>query len=491
MAQYHTENLAAAFATAAMTHPDRQAIVAQDLTLTYGKLWLIVQSFALRMQAIGIDQNAVVALKSTDVIASVAVMFATTLLGAGFVVWEDRLLEDHVVIPTHVLRSPDVSPPENAPSILMDERWSPKNIPLPDQPERYFLGLAADPTAPWWYLHTSGTTGRPKYLALSQRMAIDRSRAVTADFQGAKTRFCALFPCYTRPFFVRAMAALVNGSTIIDTIDADFMQAQGVTLVCGSPRQAEQWLTGKRLAHRLPVLQISGARFAPKLATDLLGAFEQVQDVYGSSETNKAFVNCMTLAGGAIVTRPAVQDSNIEIRRADASLCCHGEIGELRIRNSYTVSGYIAAPEATAMAFRDGWFHPGDLARWDRDGALEIVGRVDEIINLGGLKIDPLSVETALRGAGIRQAACFRDPHGALRLLACVEIDTICDTDWILRQAMERCVATLGPLVTPALIYVVDKIPMTHDGVPLRGQCAVLAKDLHRFEEGNHDRITP
>ncbi|PKQ14414.1 MAG: hypothetical protein CVT68_11995, partial [Actinobacteria bacterium HGW-Actinobacteria-8] len=456
---------------------ERQAIVAADMTLDYRKLWLIVQSFALRMQTEGIDQSSIIALKSTDMIASVAVMFATTLVGAGFVIWEDRLLRDGVVTPTHVLRSPEVSSPEGAPSILMDASWSPKYTPV-DADAVARLSGAAGPEAPWWYLHTSGTTGSPKYLALSQRVALDRSRALSTDFQGAGTRFAPIFPCSTRPFFVRAMAALINGATIVDTIDPAFMQAQGVNLVCGSPRQAEEWLAGRKLSPRLLLLQVSGARFSQEQAEALLGSFHKVEDVYGSSETNKVFVNVKTLDEGILVTRPSAQDSVVEICKPDGGLCTRGEIGEVRIRNGYMVPGYIDVPEATARAFRNGWFYPGDLAHWDNQGALHIVGRVDEVINLGGLKIDPLAVEHSLRVDGVRNAACFRDPHGAMRVLAFVEIEGHHDPEQVVRQAMDRCAATLGTVMTPALIYVVSRIPMTHDGVPMRHECELMAKDM-------------
>jgi acyl-coenzyme A synthetase/AMP-(fatty) acid ligase len=470
-------NLTAAFARAAAQHPARDAIVAADITLTYDKLWLIVQSFALRMQSEGIDRKAVVAVKSTDMIASVAVMFASAAIGSGFVVWEDRLLSDGVVRPTHVLRSPDVAAPDQIASTLMDPSWSPLNFPVPKDAASHFPGYDKAET-PWWYLHTSGTTGSPKYLALSQRMALDRSRAVSGDFQAGETRFTSLFPCTARPFFVRAMAALTLGSTIVDTIDPAFMQAQKVTLVCGSPRQSKLWLDSGKLSSRLLLLQISGARFSQELAAEMLGAFQKVEDVYGSSETNKTYVNAQTLDEGLVVTRGCAQDSTIQIRHPDGSLCGSDEVGEVFVRNGYMIAGYIDAPDATKRAFHDGWFRPGDMGHWDTNGVLCIDGRVDELINLDGLKIDPVAVDEALRVPGVRLAACFRDPDGAPRLLAFVELETSQDPEPLVRAAMARCSKLLSPSRTPALIYVVPQIPVTHDGVPRRRECERLARDM-------------
>lgn len=47
--------------------------------------------------------------------------------------------------------------------------------------------------------------------------------------------------------------------------------------------------------------------------------------------------------------------------RADGSVADPGEEGEVRIRNSYLATGYLDAPEASARAFRDGWFHPATV----------------------------------------------------------------------------------------------------------------------------------
>lgn len=475
-------NIGAALARVAAEHPDRDAIVAADLRLSYSKVWKIVQAFAVNMQGIGIGQDTTVALDSRDLIASVSVMAATTLLGARFVLHNPMTgIEPGPLV---VLYSPDRPAPkvEGARVVQMTAAWSPMSTPVEPETATGFAG-ALSAEAPWWTIHTSGTTGQPKALLLSQRIAFDRSVAVAGDFLAGETRFVSIFPCHTRPFFVRAMAALVNGATILDAVDPAILAAEGVTLFAGSPRGVQDWLTTWKPKQRFARVQVSGAPFSDAIAARMLATFDAVDDVYGAGETNKSFVNRRTLRAGQVCRIGLPQDSTIEVRRPDGQPCATGEVGEVRVRNGYLAPGYRDAPEATRRAFRGGWFHPGDLAKYEPNGALTIVGRVDQIINLGGTKVDPVEIEEVLHDVpGVRQAAVFLDPLEQLppRTMAFLLLETGADIVSTIDNAISRCGEKLSGLKTPGYFFVVPEIPMTHDGVPRRGECARIARTLSR-----------
>lgn len=476
-------NIGAALARGAAAHPDREAIVAPDMRLSYLKLWQLSQAFALNMQANGIGQGVTVELQSRDMIASVAVMVATALLGARFVLHNP--LTGIEPGPVALLHSPESSPktvPPGAQVVAMTADWSPRSTAVgPDTALAFPGAIAAD--APWWTIHTSGTTGQPKALILSQKIAFDRSVAVAGDFLGAETRFCPIFPCWTRPFYVRAMAALVNGATILDSKDPAFLAAEGANLFAGSPRQVLEWIEAARPGQRFRQVQVSGAPFSDEAAQRMLAVFDLVDDVYGSGESNKSFVNRRHLQNGRMTRTGMPQDSVVEVRNAENRLCAIGEVGELRVRNSYLVPGYRDAPAATARAFRDGWFHPGDLARWEANGALIIVGRVDQIINLGGVKVDPLEVEDVLQEVpGVLQAAVFLDPREQTppRTMAFLVLAPSADIVSTVDAVVAHCRQRLTGIKAPGYFFVVPDIPMTHDGVPRRAECARIARDLPR-----------
>ena len=73
-----------------------------------------------------------------------------------------------------------------------------------------------------------------------------------------------------------------------------------------------------------------------------------------------------------------------------------GGVGEVVYRSPQLCEGYWNNPEATQEAFRDGWFHSGDLARIDAEGYIEIVDRIKDVINTGGVLVASREIEDAL-----------------------------------------------------------------------------------------------
>jgi fatty-acyl-CoA synthase len=88
-----------------------------------------------------------------------------------------------------------------------------------------------------------------------------------------------------------------------------------------------------------------------------------------------------------------------------------GETGEVIVRGPNVFSGYWGRPEATARAFRNGWFHTGDMGRRDEEGFLYLIGRKVEMIISGGENIYPAEIERAAQTvAGVREAVAVGIP---------------------------------------------------------------------------------
>ncbi|WP_222598544.1 class I adenylate-forming enzyme family protein [Lentzea tibetensis] len=75
-----------------------------------------------------------------------------------------------------------------------------------------------------------------------------------------------------------------------------------------------------------------------------------------------------------------------------------GEIGEVCVRSTNMMSGYVDDPELTARVLRDGWLHTGDFGRLDGEGYLRLFGRIGDIIKAGDTKVYPADVEKVLTG---------------------------------------------------------------------------------------------
>jgi len=71
-------------------------------------------------------------------------------------------------------------------------------------------------------------------------------------------------------------------------------------------------------------------------------------------------------------------------------------VGEVVYRSPQLCDGYWEDPEATAEAFKDGWFHSGDLVRRDAEGYIFVVDRIKDVINTGGVLVASREVEDAL-----------------------------------------------------------------------------------------------
>lgn len=132
---------------------------------------------------------------------------------------------------------------------------------------------------------------------------------------------------------------------------------------------------------------------------------------YGLTETNaigsvNAGLLYLAKPSSAGRTVPAVTD--IAIFDEQEQPVAQGERGEVCIRSPANVLGYWNKPEATAEAFRNGWFHTGDIGYLDEDGFLYIVDRMKEIIIRGGENISCIEVEAAIyQHPAVAEAAVF------------------------------------------------------------------------------------
>ncbi len=107
----------------------------------------------------------------------------------------------------------------------------------------------------------------------------------------------------------------------------------------------------------------------------------------------------------------------------DGNVLPEGQSGLLRFRSVAMANGYLDDPVANARAFRSGWFYPGDTGSLDERGYLTLGARADHLINLHGVKIDPLQIEQILcSDPAVRDAAvaAVDTPRGGRALVAAV-----------------------------------------------------------------------
>jgi long-chain acyl-CoA synthetase len=465
----HHMNIAFAFQDVARQFPDREAIIAEDITITYANLWRVVERFAAKMQSKGVSRRSVVGIDTTDMIVSVASILALSLLGASHILVDSDFLITGRKGVTHFFRSPERKGTPGLPFEMMDETWSPK-FPCEVDPLIEAPGFL-DMSDTCWILGSSGTTGRPKYVSIDQKTVWNRVSVVKSDYTNCETRIFLVFGCNSRPFCIRAISILLSANTIIDSHDVNFLRASGVNLVCGSPKQLAVWLGDRELSPKISRLQVSGSRLTQAMAHKLLKSFDVVEDVYGSSETIAVYINKMQLISGVIESHGSPVESTVEILDSGGKLSAIGQPGAVRIRNGHMATAYDGLAKETEEHFRAGWFYPGDLAKWKPNGVLCILGRDDDVVNLGGVKFNLADFDASLTASPlVKNACCFVDPlaANASKLSACLQRVNGTSAQAAARSAWDHCANAFGTENAPATILVVQNVLLTQDGVPRR-----------------------
>jgi acyl-CoA synthetase (AMP-forming)/AMP-acid ligase II len=161
-----------------------------------------------------------------------------------------------------------------------------------------------------------------------------------------------------------------------------------------------------------------------------------------------------------------------------------GEVGELVVRGPNVFAGYWGKPEATAEAFRGGWFHTGDLGRVDDDGFITLVDRKKDMIITGGENVYPIEVEQVLyRHSAVREVAVVGVPHdqwGETPIaVAALKDGAEADADDLIGYARER----LAHFKCPSRVEFVAELPRNATGKVLK---TTLRKDYGGSEASVH-----
>jgi oxalate---CoA ligase len=155
----------------------------------------------------------------------------------------------------------------------------------------------------------------------------------------------------------------------------------------------------------------------------------------------------------------------ISIITADGSRAADGETGEVCVRGPALTSGYLNDPQDTAAAFSGGWFHTGDLGYLDPTGYLFLSGRIKDMINRGGEKIAPYTVEMALLSQpAVQDALAFPvpDPTYGEEVNAAVILQP---GHHATEADLQRyCRSRLAAFEVPKRIHFLDRFPRTAKG---------------------------
>ena len=269
---------------------------------------------------------------------------------------------------------------------------------------------------------TSGSTGAAKGVLLSAA-ALVASATATHDRIGGPGHWLLATPAQYIGGVQVLVRSLLAGTTpgVVDLsvpfrsdpfadAAAPVLAASGPRYTAMVPTQLTQLLAegGRGLAalRSFDRVVIGAAATPTDLAERAADAGVRIVAAYGMSET----------ASGCVYDGTPLDI--VTVRLADD--------GRIELAGPMLANGYRRDPAATAAAFHNGWFATGDTGRWHA-GWLDVIGRADDLINTGGVKVAPALVERVLMAQPGVRAACvvgLPDPHwGQAVVVAIVPVD--------------------------------------------------------------------
>lgn len=347
---------------------------------------------------------------------------------------------------------------------------------------------AAAPDDPALVMATSGTTDQPKIVPITHRQLMARGRKTRQLLElGSADRCLNLMPlCYLHGLNSGLFGPLLAGGAAIcpESFDQqsfrDGVNEHGATwYTAGATHQQAilGWLRREPAmiaGHRLRFAR-SGSAPLPARAhgelESLLGV--PVVESYSSTETGTMAANPPAGLRKPGTVGICASDDEVAIMDDKGNLAQAGVTGEVVVRGPCVVTSYENDPAANHRAFRDGWFHTGDLGRFDSHGYLMLSGRLKDIINRGGEKISPAEIDAALlTHPAVAEAVAFPVPHPSLHEEVAAAV-VLARGALTTEKALREFLATLlAPFKVPRRILLVPEIPKGPTGKPVRAGLA-------------------
>jgi acyl-CoA synthetase (AMP-forming)/AMP-acid ligase II len=277
--------------------------------------------------------------------------------------------------------------------------------------------LAIEPDDDVIQLYTSGTTGLPKGVQLTNRNYLAIFRLVAGSeglkYEAGETVLGAM------PFFHVAgvniaLIAMASGARTVVVKDLapdlvlDLIQMERVNYAFLAPAIILMLMHAPRMAtvdlSSMKVLSYGASPISDDLLMKAKARFRcDFVQFYGMTETTGAGASLPPEghdpAKGKLRSC-ALARAGVEVKIVDGAgeEVPPGAVGEVVIKSPVVMKGYWNQPEATAAAVRDGWMHTGDAAWRDEDGYFYIYDRVKDMIVTGGENVYPAEVENAIAG---------------------------------------------------------------------------------------------
>ncbi|GGK56035.1 long-chain-fatty-acid--CoA ligase [Ornithinimicrobium pekingense] len=495
-------NLAHNLARTAEQHPDRPAVVLDDLRLTYAEMEHSVRRLAGWFRSQGVGEGDRVALMLPNVPSFPVVYHAVLRLG-GVVVPMNPLfrrreiafyLQDsgaRLIVATPGEDVESAAAAEGAQLMAIGPEGLSSWVHGADatEPVTEVVERAGDDTAV--ILYTSGTTGRPKGAELTcdnlqTNLATSTETLLHLGPEDVVMGCLPLFHVFGMTVALNTAVATGAALTLVPRFDPtkvlQVMERDRATVFAGVPTMYGAMLAAVGAVQTRPDLSalrvaVSGGASLP---LEVMRRFEEtfgctILEGYGLSETSPVAsfnhpdrerkAGSIGVPVRGVEMKLALPEGGGDVPPGDGEA-----IGEICIRGENIMKGYWRQPEATAAAIDEaGWFHSGDLARRDEDGFYFIVDRTKDMIIRGGLNVYPREIEELLyEHPAVAEAAVIGVPHAELGEEVAAYVVLRPGAEATEAELVEHVRSQVAPYKYPRTVTLIEELPKGATGKILK-----------------------
>ena len=455
----------------------------ESMSLNYRQLGRLIGAIVIRLKENRLTQGALLGIYADDPRLAIASAMAANWLGVPWIEvnYEALNAENFKITHTICLFKDSDKFKHNRKLIVTDEWTNDSRIDF--WQEIYpFEGFKAPKTIAR-VNQSSGTTGRKKFIL---RTAESEYNSYNKDYyynNNKRRLVCLLPPLSAGGFNARLRNLLLGGANI--SVNKNNFNLYQVDTVLGSPFHLNEILKAPDSDKNLKVTDaiLMGGGVTNDFVNRLHKIFDSVHITYASTEIGmvgskevknmSVFDNKMKL----------VSDKNLifEIIDQDENICPLGKVGIVRLKRHGENVIYTDKTQSE-------WFYPGDAGIRYKDNEFSIVGRVNDSLNINGTTINALDVDDIIQSNDfVEDGYCFiREGQGGineLHLIAKFTSDQNQESNTIM---LLKIVSKYVPeTAIPKSVFIVDTVPRTNTGKPIRHKIAKMLDQKINMENNN------
>ena len=469
-----------------LENPEDIAVQGRGVRMTRASLRTVSLLAAKRMQELGIGPGAIVAFSSGDPLVSIAVVLATGILGAAWVPARPTAIKVLGARITHKIQSQDRNTFASSEAIDVESLFRGAADVGPVDPQE--LGPdRVDLDATWIYSAAFGAGLQRKLFALSHADIAKRAPRFAIVKEPAGRKLACMFDPMGLDFVEISLVALTQNLPIVIGPVPQFWHGAKITDAVGPASRFAEIFTRYPKGDIHVDAHIYGVDWSESVIREVIERYQSVEEIYETRETGPLQRCMLELTPDGIARRDGdIVADVVEVLGADGKACAPGQEGILRVRAAGQTRGYIANDVATAASFVGDAFLPGDIGRFNTDGVVEITGRINDHISVGGRKINANALDLLLASVeGVKDAIVFLVPQDVRedRLTAFLALDAEVDQDAVAMNCRVRLMQMGWKDFVPEKFLFANNLPRTDTGKADRAACTnivVTARDRSR-----------